>query len=81
MTVDITALWKAAADAQWRNSGKCISGGTYGPKRNAEEVTTTLGRRRVHVTQAVAFKKAQALEDSFALETDCQLTGDGFMEP
>lgn len=81
MTVDITAQWKAVADVQWRNSGKCISGGTYGQKRNAKEITNTLGRRRVHVSQAAAFKKAQALEDSFALETECQLTGDGFMEP
>jgi hypothetical protein len=81
MTVDITALWKAAADAQWGNSGKCVSGGTYGQKRNAEEVTTTLGRRRVQIAQAAAKKHVQALEDSFALETDCKFKGDGFMEP
>jgi hypothetical protein len=81
MTVDITALWKAAADAQWGNSGKCISGGGYGQKRNVEEVTTKLGRRRIQVAQATAMRQAQALENSFSIETECQMKGDGFMEP
>nr|GFD20163.1 hypothetical protein [Tanacetum cinerariifolium] len=30
MTVDIAAVWKAAADAQWGQSGKCVAGGNYG---------------------------------------------------
>lgn len=81
MTVDITALWKAAADAQWGNSGKCVSGGGYGQKRNVEEVTTKLGRRRVQVAQATAMRQVQGLESSFSIETECQMKGDGFMEP
>jgi hypothetical protein len=81
MTVDITALWKGAADAQWGNSGKCVTGSGYSQKRNAREVTTKLGRRRVQTAQAGATRKVQAFEKSFSLETDCQLKGDGFMEP
>ena len=82
MTVDITAIWKAAADAQWKNSGKCVKGSGYGSqKRDAHEVTTKLGRRRVHTTQAAAKKLVQAFEKSFELETDCKMRGDGFMEP
>jgi phosphotransferase system IIB component len=81
MTVDITALWKAVSDAQWGNSGKCVSGGGYGQKRNIDEVTTKLGRRRVQVAQATAMRQVQALEKSFSLETQCQMKGDGFMEP
>ncbi|KAH8716833.1 hypothetical protein GQ44DRAFT_762458 [Phaeosphaeriaceae sp. PMI808] len=76
MTVSITALWKAAADAQWRNSGMCVTGGGYGQKRNIHETTTRLGPRRVQVAQEI-----RAFEKSFALETDCHLSGDGFMQP
>ncbi|KAH7073743.1 hypothetical protein BKA63DRAFT_514714 [Paraphoma chrysanthemicola] len=81
MTVDITALWKAAADAQWGNSGKCVSDGGYGKKRSAHEVTTTLKPRRVQIAQAAAVQQVQAFEKSFTLETQCQMKGDGFMEP
>ncbi|KAF1844761.1 peptidase S41 family protein-like protein [Cucurbitaria berberidis CBS 394.84] len=75
MTVDITAVWKTAADAQWGNSGKCVSG--YSQKRNAHKTTTKLSPRRVHISQA----QVQGFEDSFALQTQCKMTGDGFMHP
>lgn len=81
MTVDITAVWQAAADAQWGDSGKCVSSGGYGQKRQEPELTTKLGRRRVQIAQAAAMKQVQALEKSFSLETACQMKGDGFMEP
>jgi hypothetical protein len=81
MTVDITALWKAAADAQWGNSGKCVSGKDYGQKRNVHDFTTKLGRKRVQIAQAAAVKQVQAFENSFSLETACQMRGDGFMQP
>ncbi|KAL5117080.1 hypothetical protein ACEQ8H_005039 [Pleosporales sp. CAS-2024a] len=81
MTVDITALWKAAADAQWRNSGQCVSGGNYSQKRKAAEVTSKLGGARMHTAQAAAMKQVQALEDSFSLETVCHVKADGFMQP
>lgn len=81
MTVDITSLWKAAADARWGDNGNCVSGGGYGSKRNAHQVTTKLSPRRVHVTSAVAVKRVQAFERSFALKTECKMKGDGFMHP
>jgi hypothetical protein len=81
MTTDITALWKAAADAQWGNSGKCVSGGDYAQKRGSHEVTTRLTPRRVHVSQAVAMKQVQSFESTFSLKTECKLKGDGFMHP
>jgi hypothetical protein len=81
MTVDVTAIWKAASDAQWGNSGKCVSTGRYGQKRNVNEVTTKLSRRRVQVARATAMQRVQALENSFSLETDCRMKGDGFMQP
>ncbi|CAO2648426.1 Nn.00g076930.m01.CDS01 [Neocucurbitaria sp. VM-36] len=79
MTVDITSLWKAAADAQWGNSGKCVAG--YSQKRNAHEITAKLHPRRIQVSQAAAQKQVQAFENSFLLETECKMTGDGFMHP
>jgi hypothetical protein len=83
MTVDIIALWKAVADAKWGNSGKCVKGSTStgSQKRDAHEVTTKLGRRNLQVTTAAAKKQVNALEASFSLETDCKMSGDGFMEP
>lgn len=80
MTVDATAVWKAAADAQWGSSGNCVRGGGYG-KREALEVTTNLEPRRVHVSQAAALKQFEAFESSLSLETECKLKGDGFMYP
>lgn len=84
MTVDITALWKAAADAQWKKSGKCVKAPKYGGrKREAQEVTKKLGRRKV-TTQAAEVMMAQveAFEDSFSLETDSHfISHDGFMAP
>ncbi|KAJ4378735.1 hypothetical protein N0V86_005606 [Didymella sp. IMI 355093] len=81
MTVDITAVWKAAADAQWGQGGKCVAGGNYGQKRSSYEATTSLKPRRVHVSKAIAVKKVEAFEKSFDLETNCHMTGDGFMHP
>ncbi|KAJ8113944.1 hypothetical protein OPT61_g4061 [Boeremia exigua] len=81
MTVDITAVWTAAADAQWGQGGKCVAGGNYGQKRSSFEATTKLKPRRVHVSQAVAVKKVQSFEHSFDLKTNCHMKGDGFMHP
>ncbi|KAH7392885.1 peptidase S41 family protein-like protein [Pyrenochaeta sp. MPI-SDFR-AT-0127] len=81
MTVDITSVWKAAADAQWKNSGKCVSGGNYGQKRNVHEVTTKLSSRRNEIAQAAVMRQVQAFEETFALETECRMRGNGFMNP
>ncbi|KAF2182762.1 peptidase S41 family protein-like protein [Zopfia rhizophila CBS 207.26] len=81
MTVDITAVWKAAANAQWGGKGNCVGGGGYG-KREADEVTTSLKRRRVNRRMnAAVLKQFQAFEKSFSLETECKMNGDGFMRP
>ncbi|KAI8943578.1 hypothetical protein NX059_001574 [Plenodomus lindquistii] len=81
MTVDITSVWKAAADAQWNKKGKCVSSGGYSGKRSAHEVTSKLSPRRVQVASAVAVKQVQAFESSFSLKTECKMKGDGFMHP
>lgn len=81
MTVDISALWKAAADVQWGQGGKCVAGNDNSQKRSNLETTTKLKPRRVHVSEAVAIKKMKSFEDSFGLETNCHMKGDGFMHP
>lgn len=83
MTVDITALWKSAADAAWGSNGKCVAGGLQSQKRkrSVHKVTTELQARRVQVSQAVAADTVHAFEKTFELETDCKLHGDGFMHP
>ncbi|KAF2129006.1 peptidase S41 family protein-like protein [Dothidotthia symphoricarpi CBS 119687] len=80
MTVDITAVWKAAANAHWSDGSKCVSG-DYSQKRNAREMTTKLKPRGVHVSRVVALKQVKAFEDSFSLETHTEMNGDGFMQP
>ncbi|KAF1917934.1 hypothetical protein BDU57DRAFT_181818 [Ampelomyces quisqualis] len=79
MTVDITAVWKSAADVQWGNR-KCVSG-EYRQKRNVHEVTTKLSRRGVQIAQAAAMAQVQGFEQSFRLETASKMQGDGFMQP
>ncbi|KAF2711129.1 peptidase S41 family protein-like protein [Pleomassaria siparia CBS 279.74] len=79
MTVDITAVWRAAGDAIWGTGGKCVGGGY--DKRTAHEVTAHLKPRRVQFSDAAALKQFEAFERSLQLETSCSLKGDGFMEP
>jgi hypothetical protein len=80
MTVDMNSLWQAAADAQWGSSGKCV-GGNNDQKRSSYETTTKLSPRRVHVSSAVAMQKVTKFENSFGLRTECNMKGDGFMQP
>ncbi|KAF2016727.1 hypothetical protein BU24DRAFT_209162 [Aaosphaeria arxii CBS 175.79] len=79
MTVDITAVWRAAADAQWGEENNCVSS-NYG-KRTTGEATKKLQQRRVKVSSAVAMQKVKAFEDTFGLSTQCHMKGDGFMHP
>ncbi|ORY17983.1 hypothetical protein BCR34DRAFT_473954 [Clohesyomyces aquaticus] len=83
MTVDATAIWKAAADVQWGNKGTCVKGGGYGTKREAHEVTRSLRPRHINrrANAAVLLKQFEAFEQTFALETECNMKGDGFMHP
>ncbi|KAF5847731.1 hypothetical protein GGP41_008997 [Bipolaris sorokiniana] len=83
MTVDITAVWRAAADTKWGDK-KCVAGGNYSDeKRDVSKVTTKLSppKGRVRITTADAVNHVQAFENSFKLETECKLNGDGFMTP
>jgi hypothetical protein len=83
MTVDITSLWRAAADAQWGGSkAKCVTASNYS-RRASQKVTTKLSPPavRVHVASTNVVAHVQAFKDSFKLETECKLTGDGFMAP
>jgi hypothetical protein len=88
MTVDITALWKSAADAQWGNSGKCVSGARQSsgakraaPKATNMKVTSKLTPPVGKVRIADVDNRMHAFEKSFELETECKLKGNGFMEP
>jgi hypothetical protein len=83
MTVDVTAIWRAAADSQWGNNGKCVGGGSGVAQTAAEadEVTTKLSPGRVKASQAGALFSFEAFEASFGLETDYNLVADGFMQP
>jgi hypothetical protein len=85
MTVDASAMWKAAADAQWGASGKCIGGEGYG-KRTVNQATTSLrgsGMRVKTMSNSEAEKHIAAFHDTFSLETDCNIDykSNGFMHP
>ncbi|KAF1965853.1 hypothetical protein BU23DRAFT_593452 [Bimuria novae-zelandiae CBS 107.79] len=86
MTVSAAAIWKAAADAQWSDSSKCIgsTGGYHSPpyaKRASRGETTTLSPARGQIHAAQALKQFQALENTFSIETEIQPSCDGFMQP
>ncbi|KAF2817400.1 uncharacterized protein BDZ99DRAFT_405035 [Mytilinidion resinicola] len=84
MTVDATAIWKAAADAQWGGWGKSKCVANWWPwSKEKREVTTTLGRSRLGKRGAGA-SDAKALEEllkTLAIRTENQWKGDGFMKP
>ncbi|KAF2652419.1 hypothetical protein K491DRAFT_681348 [Lophiostoma macrostomum CBS 122681] len=85
MVTDASATWKAAADAQWGNSGKCIGGKAY-DRRRASQATTSLkssGLRAKTMSSSEADKHIAAFHDTFSLETDCSndFKSDGFMNP
>jgi hypothetical protein len=85
MTVDVTAIWKAAADAQWGSSGKCVGGASSLEASTAEvsDVNTDLNpvRMKMSKSQAGALHSFEEFQKSFGLETDCHLAADGFMTP
>jgi hypothetical protein len=78
MTVDASAVWKAAADAKWGKNGKCVTTG-YGINRRGNKVTKSLDPRRVE--KRLSAQLMQKFKESLDLETDCKLKGDGFMQP
>lgn len=84
MTFDATAVWKAAADAQWGNSGKCVGASSSGEEKRANEVsvaTTKLNVGHVKLAQALALQQYEAFEKSLKLETVCNKERAGWMKP
>jgi hypothetical protein len=82
MTIDAAAIWKAAADAQWGSSGKCV-GASLSMASTAEvsDITLKLSHARLKVSQAGALHSFEDFEKSFGLETDSHIVADGFMAP
>ncbi|KAF2502476.1 peptidase S41 family protein-like protein [Lophium mytilinum] len=80
MTVDVTAIWKAAADAHWsgKGKGKCVVNWWPFSKR---EVTTTLKTSRLRKRGANDAKVMEELLNTLTIKTDNQLRGSGFMQP
>lgn len=86
MTVNAAAIWKAAADAQWRDPSRCIGNGGYynssDAKRAVQGQTTKLSPAQGYMHSAKALQQFATLEDTFSLETEYQReAGDGFMQP
>ncbi|KAF9731800.1 hypothetical protein PMIN01_09729 [Paraphaeosphaeria minitans] len=86
MTVSVTAIWKAAADALWSDPSKCVGNvGYYNPsnaRRAAQGKTTTLSPARGQMRGAQALRQMKAFEDTFSLATNCKSEArDGFMPP
>ena len=83
MTVDATAIWKAAADAQWGDNSKCVGGADLQQVSTAEvdAVTTALNPVRIKASPAGALHAFESFEKSLGLETDCHIVADGFMAP
>ncbi|KAK8171117.1 peptidase S41 family protein-like protein [Phyllosticta citrichinensis] len=79
MTLDVTAIWKAAADSKWGTISSCVAGtGSY-----EGEATADSG---VRVKAAVVAKKGKvdpALADSLSLYTNPKKVklGEGYMLP
>ncbi|KAF1961555.1 peptidase S41 family protein [Byssothecium circinans] len=85
MTIDASATWKAAADAQWGSSGKCVGKSGYGGDGKGESevavATAKLNTGRVKVSHAVALQKYEEFERSFSLETISKKQRTGYMLP
>ncbi|CAI6329246.1 unnamed protein product [Periconia digitata] len=84
MTVDATAIWKAAADAQWSKSGKCVGGPKQTDEKRDNDVvaaTSKLSSGRVKAANAAALQQYEAFRDSFNLETICNKERAGWMKP
>ncbi|KAF2491286.1 peptidase S41 family protein [Lophium mytilinum] len=80
MTVDATEIWKGVADAQWGGKGKCVPYGKQG-YREKRDVTRTLGGSGLKKRGVADAKVLEALEGTFGIETENELSGDGFMLP
>ena len=78
MTLDVRALWEAAADVAWRG-GRCVVGGIGKGKR----ATTPVARER-REELGVSAEQLAMLEESMRLYTDLRVknvAGDGHVRP
>ncbi|KAF2397154.1 hypothetical protein EJ06DRAFT_566892 [Trichodelitschia bisporula] len=71
MTVDATAMWKAAADAKW-NGKECVAGNLGSIKRRSEQTSSG-------TTQKVAFQNTLSTEVVDALEKSRDLESEVFV--
>jgi hypothetical protein len=82
MTVDATAIWKAAADAQWGGKGKCVGGAGYADVATlaeGDDVSTTT--TRIKLSQSDSQHSMADFEKTFQLETASHAVSEGFMTP
>lgn len=83
MTVDVTEVWKAAADTQWNGNSRCVPNGSkqYGKRYDKSE---SLSGKRHHLTRRSSDDEAafQRLVESQGLFTDPWNSDvHGFMAP
>jgi hypothetical protein len=85
MVVDVTAMWKKAAEVRWKG-GKCVAGGFGGDGQEQDRLTkrtpavsTTAPMRNINLPA----EKIQGLRDAFGLHTDPKFgkKADGIMYP
>ena len=85
MTVSALAIWKAAADAQWNNSSRCIGNGGYhspsNDKRASQGKTTALSPSGSRINSIEALRQLRSFENTFSIETELQNQPGGFMQP
>jgi hypothetical protein len=70
MTVDISAMWKAVADAKWLGKEKCVAGGLGGKKGDDKKRMLKRGITERAVAGPVPGSQLKALKDSMLLETN-----------
>jgi hypothetical protein len=78
MTVDVTAIWKAAADAQWGSHGKCVKSGYSKPSKREDQTTRLLSSP---FGKKLSGAQVERLKRTFSIETDPTWEADGFMQP
>jgi hypothetical protein len=77
MTVDITRVWTAAADAKWLGKKRCIAGGFKGvpssqpdDEGDDSDLEKRATKSRTVTVKTIAGSAVAALESSFGIVTD-----------
>ncbi|KAF2640525.1 peptidase S41 family protein [Massarina eburnea CBS 473.64] len=79
MTVDVTAVWEAAADAQWGTNGKCVGG--YDDDVAVTDISVATTKKLNAGSVKAAHVKVEDFENSFSLETRPMDIRQGFVSP